>query len=215
MYENILWYDQVCSAYLLLGQSHIWHRANEGLNKPDALWTQCVAQEGSSRILEKLAWIQQHSINSVLGCMCVDAMKRLTANIHRLSLTTATNFLTGLLIGLVAWWVPIWRCWRAFVSNHISSLIFCKIRETDQPGQNFIWAKSHLLKSGNEKCRCQDLRFKALFDERLSAPKWLQKSGWLTTWTLFKKNTKRKKHGKHVVISFRLRKPWGYMVATL
>ena len=41
--EYILRYDAICSAYLLLAQSHILHRANEGLNKPNALCTQRVA----------------------------------------------------------------------------------------------------------------------------------------------------------------------------
>ena len=123
------------------------------------------------------------------------------------------------LIGLVAWWVPIWHCWRALVSNHISSLIFCKIRETDQqPGQKSIWAKSHLLKSSQINALAKTFRFKACsltnaFPHRNGCKRVVDLN--IPLGTLFKKNTKRKMHGKHVVISFRFWKLWGYMVATL
>ena len=39
-------------------------------------------------------------INFVLGFMCADAMKGRKGKIRKLSLTTASNFPTGLLIGL-------------------------------------------------------------------------------------------------------------------
>jgi len=118
-------------------------------------------------------------------------------------------FLTGLLIGLVAWWVPIWHCWWAIVSNHISSLIFCKIRETDQPGQKVYLSQVASAQIISNQCLCQDFRFNA----RSLTNAFPHRNGFkrvvdlYTTWTLFKKNKKRTKHGKNVVISFRLRKP--------
>ena len=72
---------------------------NGGLRKPNALCTQRVAltKEFPDSLGKK-----RPEFSNVLhqGFTCVDTMKGHKGKIHRQPLPTATNFLTGLLIGL-------------------------------------------------------------------------------------------------------------------
>ena len=136
--------------------------------------------------------------------------------IHRLSLTTATNISNR----LVDWLGGLVGSNLALLAGFSFESYFLPYLLQNQRNRS-TWTKLYLSQVTSTQNHLKSMPLPrpslqgALFDECLSAPKWLQKSGWHTNWTLFKKNTKRKMHGKHVVISFRLWKPWGCMVATL
>ena len=136
--------------------------------------------------------------------------------IHRLSLTTATNISNR----LVDWLGGLVGSNLALLAGFSFRIIFPPLSPAKSEKQinldKTLSEPSHIYSNHLKSMPLPRPSLQgALFDECLSAPKWLQKSGWHTNWTLFKKNTKRKMHGKHVVISFRLWKPWGCMVATL
>ena len=67
--------------------------------------------------------------------MCADAMKGRKGKIRKLSLTTATKILTGLLIGLVGFNLALLLTGLSLESCFLPYLL----RETDQqPGQKYI-----------------------------------------------------------------------------
>ena len=103
--------------------------------------TTCRTQEGISRNFGKnLASIQQRSINSILSFMC--------GKNHRLSLTTATNFLTGLLIGLVGSNLALLAAGFSSESYFLPCLLQTqRNRSTTRTKVESIWAKSHLKRS--------------------------------------------------------------------
>ena len=70
-------------------------------------------------------------------------------------------FPTGLLIGLVAWWVPIWHCWRAFSFESY----FLPYLLQNQRNRS-TWTKLYLSQVTStqiisNQCLCQDFRFNA------------------------------------------------------
>ena len=184
---------------------------DEGLHKPNALCPRHVAlKKEVPEFWRKLAraWIQQRSINPVLGFMCVDLMKGLKGKIHKLSLTTATNFRTALLISLVGSNLALLAAGFSSESCFLPYLLQTQRNRSTTRTKVYLSQVAFYLKSG------QWLWTASLQGTLWRRPLSLQKIGWLPNWTLFKKNKTGENMKKHVVISFRLRKPWGYVVAT-
>ena len=180
--------------FMLLGQSQILH--NEWLGRWGLAQAQCLMHT-TCRIQEfpefwkKLAWIQQRSIDPVLGFMCVDAMKGLKGKIHKLSLTTATNFLTDLLISLVGSNLALLAAGFSSESCFLPYLLQTQRNRSTTRTNVYLSQVAFYLKSG------QWLWTASLQGTLWRTPLWLKKSGWLTNWTLFKK--KRRKHGKNML----------------
>ena len=139
--ENRLRYEEICSAYLLLGQSHILH--SEWLGKWRLAQAQCLmhttcrTQEGISWFFgKKLARIQQWSIK-VLHVLekFTDILSPLRTNFQPASWLAWR----GSNLALLAAGFSLESCFLPYL-----------LRKTDQqPRHKSIWAKSHLLKSGN------------------------------------------------------------------
>ena len=94
--------------------------------------------------------------------MCVDAMKRLTAKIHRLSLTTATNISNR----LVDWLGGLVGSNLALLAGFGFESYFLPYLLQNQRNRSTIWTKVYLSQVTSaqiisNQCLCQDFRFKA------------------------------------------------------
>ena len=130
-----LWYEEICSACLLLGQAYILPTSGCNLSHSrknfQIRWKKKLAriQQCSIKVLHVLIPWKGTKENSQTACHHYD------------------NFLTGLLIGLGGSHLALFAAEFSVESCYLPYLL----RETDQqPGQKSIWAKSHLLKSGNQ-----------------------------------------------------------------
>ena len=173
------------SAYLLLGHSHILH--NEWLGKWGLAQAQCLVYTTNRT---------QEGISRFFGKKLVWIQQ------HGIN-----SVLTGLMIGLVGSNLALLAAGFSLESCFLLL----------QTQRNRLTTKTKVYLSQVAFAQIINA-FANKFASRHSLTdafphgKWLQKSGWLSKWTLFRKN----KHGKwkQFVISFTLRKPWGYMVAT-
>ena len=184
-----LWYEEICSAYLLLGQSHILH--NEWLGKWRLAQAQCLMHT-TCRTQEGISWNFQILWERKRPEFSNVASRFYVCWYHECTKEKFTDSLSPLR--------QIFKlaCWLAWGGSNLApnlallaarfSLESCYLPYLLQTQRNrsTTRTKVYLSQVAFNQWRSKQLRFKALLDEGLSGRKWLQKSGWLTKWTLFK-----------------------------